>query len=244
MPYNVPTQQPFSPTVVDLQPETLPMDEIIRRAVDDGGMRLRVCMPAKVVKITGNQQVDLQPLLQARLIDNTIVTLPVIANALVCMPMGQDYAVKYPIAVGDTGVALFCDRSLDAWAASMGDVVDPKDSRMHALSDAIFLPGLVPLQKQFGDTTDDMVLRNGEAELRLQKDGRFVLKNKSQEMTDLLDLVIKNQVDLLEALASNTFTLTMLGPQPFIASTVAALQQLKQTAQTIRDNFDTLKGAT
>lgn len=48
-----------------------------------------------------------------------------------------------PVAVGDTGLLIFSDRSLDVWLAT-GGIVDPGDDRRHALSDAVFVPGLRP----------------------------------------------------------------------------------------------------
>jgi hypothetical protein len=48
-----------------------------------------------------------------------------------------------PVSVGDTGLLVFADGSLDVWLAR-GGVVDPLDDRHHALSDAVFIPGLRP----------------------------------------------------------------------------------------------------
>ena len=243
MSYTAPAQNPYDPSVTDLEPETLQLEEIIRRAVQAGASNLRVCLPVKVVQVNGNQNVDLQVLLQSRMIDNTVVTLPIIKNALVSMPSGVNYGVKFPIAVGDTGLALFSDRSLDAWSQGTGDVTDPQDTRLHSLSDAIYLPGLLPLSKQTSDSTTDYTVTNGKAVLKIQQAGTFLLKNDKQELFDLLTQMISNQVDLMNTLATNCFTLTMLGPQPFIASTVAAIQQLQNTAKTIQQNLATLKGS-
>jgi hypothetical protein len=57
------------------------------------------------------------------------------------VPSGADLVV--PVAVGDTGLLVFADDSLDVWL-SKGGLVDPLDDRHHALSDAIFIPGLRP----------------------------------------------------------------------------------------------------
>jgi len=57
------------------------------------------------------------------------------------VPSGADLVT--PVAVGDTGLLVFCDGSLDVWL-SKGGLVDPLDDRHHALSDAVFIPGLRP----------------------------------------------------------------------------------------------------
>lgn len=228
--YSNPLIDPFNENVQDFEPQTPPLDEIIRLAVLDGAMKLRVSMPAQIVKINGNQSVDVQPLLQARYANSaTPYTLPVIQHVPVQMPMGADYSIKLPIAVGDTGNLLFCDRSLDVWLASQGGIVNPNDSRQHDISDAVFYPGLVPFALQTQDSTTDMVLTNGAAKIRLQKAGTFAIENQNQELLNLLD-------QLLDTLINKTFTLTMLGAEPFIESTQSLLSD-------IRTKLDTLKGS-
>lgn len=63
------------------------------------------------------------------------------SSASPSVPSGADLVV--PVAVGTTGLLVFCDDSLDVWL-SKGGLVDPLDDRHHALSDAVFIPGLRP----------------------------------------------------------------------------------------------------
>jgi hypothetical protein len=127
---------------------------------------LHVWLPASVVKVRGNQQVDIQPLLQRFYKDGALVTLPVVQNVPVQMPRGTNYGIKYPISEGDTGIALFCERSLDAWLVA-GGLVDPADSRTHDLSDAVFIPGLYPLNAQATGAATDLVIKNGGTEISI-----------------------------------------------------------------------------
>lgn len=211
-------------------PETIPLDQIIKNAIQVAMMNMNVFLPAMVTKVRGNQKVDIQILLQRRYTNGNLITLPVMQNVMVNTPMGADYSFKLPIAVGDTGAALFCDRSLDVWSVQ-GGTVDPADIRNHDLSDPVFVPGLYPFNAQTQDTTTDLVITNGKSQFRAQKSGAFLLKNltSGQELLNLLD-------QLLDTLINNTFTLTELGPQPFITGTIQALT-------TIRTNLDTLKGS-
>lgn len=219
---------PYDQNTQDLTPETKPIDEIIRIAIAGAMMKLRVHLPGKIVAIKGNQKVDVQPLLQTRYNTGQIVTLPVLQNVMVGMPMGQNYSIKLPIAVGDTGNILFCDRSLDIWSNSDGGITDPQDSRIHDMSDPVFIPGLVPFTQQTQDNTDDLVITNGEAQIKVQKGGTFEFTNGSNELIDLID-------QLMDILINDTFTNTMLGPQPFIGFTINKLTD-------IRTKLDTLKG--
>lgn len=168
-------------------------NDVFQAATDRVAAELRVCLPAKVVKVLGQQRVDLQPLLKQK-VRNFVFDYPIVASALVCMPVGADYEVTYRLQPGDTGMLICADRSLDSYAASDGGKpVDPADPRCHQLTDAIFVPGLVPHAKQTA-TTDDMVLRNGAAVMRLQKGGTFSLGNGTQELVALVtDLAARVQ---------------------------------------------------
>lgn len=228
MTYKEPIDNPFDPAIPQYQNETQPLDQLIRQGVELGLMRVHTWLPCKVTEVLGNQKVSIQPLLQSRYTNGKVVDLPVIQNVMVHMFMGADYSIKLPVAVGDTGIGLFCERSLDNWAVSDGGIIDPQDSRHHDLSDPIFIPGLYPFPSQTTDTTTDLIVKNGEMNIRLQKNGKIKIQNSQKELIDILDR-------LLNILISETFTMTMLGAQPFVTYTVEKLQ-------VIRDDLDTLKG--
>lgn len=67
--------------------------------------------------------------------------LPVIPSVPVSFPGSGGWRVTFPVAKGDTGLLIFCSRSIDRWL-SEGGSVDPRDERTHDLSDAVFVPGL------------------------------------------------------------------------------------------------------
>lgn len=228
MTYLDPAVNPYDPSVQDFEPQTLPLDEIIRRAIKAQTMSLRVCLPAIVTQVNGNQKVNVQPALQVRYIDqNQGSNMPQVQNVPVSMPMGQNYSIKVPVAVGDTGYLIFADRSLDVWLAGSGAIVDPQDSRQHDLSDAIFVPGMVPFSKQTTDSTTDLVLTNGQSQIRIEANGKFQIKNNQNELIDLIN-------QLLTILQTETFTNTLIGPQPFIDYTQQFLQELQAKLLTLK----------
>lgn len=228
MSYQDPPVNPYDPSSQDFTPETLPMDQVIKMAIESAFVKKHVWMPAQVVNIRGNQKVDIQVLLQSRYADGTLVLPKPVQNVMVSMPMGSDYSIKLPVLVGDTGIALFCDRSLDNWCVS-GGIVDPADSRTHDFSDPIFIPGLYPFSGQTTDLTTDLVVTNGLVKAKFKKiggvefsgavmdvkfnpDGTFTFTNSAVELMDLLVQITDQVQTLSETLSTDTVN-TMLGPQ-------------------------------
>ncbi len=217
---------PYNPFTDNFENETPTHDQVIDGAIESKLYDLHTWLPAKIVKVKGNQKVDIQPLLKRKYKDGTLVLLPVIQDVPVYMPRGAAFYIKLPVAVGDTGIALFSERSLDVWKVQ-GGTVDPQDPRRHDISDAVFLPGLYPFNNQIAGAAADMVLKNGSLTMTLKPTGKIQIANTNNELISILS-------ELLDTLKNNTYTLTQLGPQPFIASTKTALQTLK-------DKIDTLK---
>jgi hypothetical protein len=227
----------------NLSPETASLEEVISKAVRYGALNLRVAMPCRVVRVTGDQTVDLQPLYMTRFKGQDAQAMAPLHDVPVVMPQGQDFRVTYPVAPGDLGLALFCDRNLDAFLASDGTAPqDPQDDRCHDVSDAVFFPGLVPQKLQTTDVqqTGDMVLQNGQLTLRLQKSGRLSVHNGTQEVVDLLDQLLKAQMDLVTDLAQ-ALVLTSLGPAPFTMNSVQTFVDIGTRLAALKTNLDTFK---
>lgn len=76
----------------------------------------------------------------ATLLDTGVtVDAPPIVEVPVYQPGGQ-YCVECEIAVGDEGLVVFSQRTLDNWRET-GGVVSPLPLRFHDVSDALFFPG-------------------------------------------------------------------------------------------------------
>lgn len=107
---------------------------------------LHTALPGKIVKYDeSTQKADVQPLIKERYTDESGAQqsreLPVIPAVPVQFPGAGGYRITFPVAVGDTGLIMFAEASLDKWLVS-GGTVDPAEERRHDLTDAIFLPGL------------------------------------------------------------------------------------------------------
>ena len=149
--------------------------------------------------------------------------MPLISNVPVAFQRAEKAHFSLPLSVGDTGLIIFSERSIDLWL-ERGVCVDPEDPRKFHLSDAIFFPGVSPktkaLERQGKD--DSVEIRNDKAFIELQTSGKFKISNGTNELIDLLVQV----VDTL----STTTTNTIFGPlQLNDFSTFASLKTKLET---------------
>jgi hypothetical protein len=183
---NVPRQaNAFDASINNRAPPQVSLTNVVRRMIRENNRSLRVCLPGKIVHVTNSYSVDIQPLLQSQYNSSqSPVTLPVLPGVPVSMPCGADFAVQFPLAVGDCGLLVFADRSIDTWLAGSGDLADPKDARLHDITDAIFIPGLLTDTQgaaRANDTTD-MVLQNGAGHVRVKKTGQVAIGNAQADL--------------------------------------------------------------
>lgn len=215
----------FNPASPTLENETKPLSRVIKIAIESALLNLHTWLPAQVTQVNGDGTVSIQPLLKRAYASGVVKALPVIQNVMVNVPRGTDYWIKLPVAVGDTGVALFCERSLDKWGVAGGQI-DPGDSRTHDLSDPVFIPGVYPKNAPLAGDATDLVVHNGSAEATLKKAGKFQFKGSSEELLSILD-------DLTDTLI-NALVLTGIGPEPFTPDTVTQLTEIKTRLETLK----------
>lgn len=126
------------------RPTTL--QELLGKFRESIAAEIHTAIPGKIVKYDETtQKADVQVLVKERYSDEAGATqvrdLPVIPSVPVQFPGAGGYRITFPIAVGDTGLVVFAEASIDKWLVSGGSV-DPEDERRHDLTDAVFLPGL------------------------------------------------------------------------------------------------------
>jgi hypothetical protein len=230
---------PFDPNTDDTANETLPLDVVMRDAIDSMLYDVHTAMPAKIVALKGNAMCDIQPLLQRKYKDGSLKPLPVIQDVPVVHPRGADYWVKLPIAVGDTGLAVFSERSLDTWAQT-GGMVDPADPRRHDLSDAVFIPGLYAKAAPLSGAAADMVLHNGAAEITVKKPGKFKFAKVGGDEVLALLVQITDKLSTLSDTLSKDTTNTIFGPMKL--NSFSQYTTLKTDIDELKTKLEALKG--
>ncbi len=126
-------------------PTTPTWAELIRKAIDDRLVDVRVSLPARVQAIdVAAQTVDVVPQLKREIagppgLADLIEELPMISGVPLACARGGGAMVSLPVKVGDFVTLLFSDASLDLWR-TQGAPVAPGDLRTHTLDGAIALP--------------------------------------------------------------------------------------------------------
>jgi hypothetical protein len=107
---------------------------------------VRVALPGKVTRVdSAKGLVDVKPLLQGWILNDknqrVPVSHPVVPGVPVVWSGGGGFRATFPVAVNDTVLLIFADRSMDRWKSLDGEV-DPQSFNSHGLADAIAIPGL------------------------------------------------------------------------------------------------------
>lgn len=120
-------------------------DERFEALSDDIRSRIRVSIPVRVEADSDGHTVRLQPLIkgQQRQPDGTVklVDLPIIDKGPINHHGGGGTTVTHAHRKGDEGLWVIADRSIDVWF-DKGGIQFQADTRMHALSDGTYLPGV------------------------------------------------------------------------------------------------------
>jgi len=190
---------------------------------------INCCLPAIIDSYDHNTckaQVEI-PLVK-RFRNGETTNYPAFADVPVMFPTGSDCGIRYPLNKGDSGILLFADRAIDRYIQD-GEVGVPDSRRKHAMSDAIFIPGLVPFANQdFQDDNESFVIKYLPSEFRITGDGKFQLKKNSVELLSLINDTLTQLIDAMTSLATATAGGNPLVPggTPF-ATIQASLTQIQ-----------------
>lgn len=171
------------------------LSEIVAAAVARGARGLRVSQPARVESYDATTgKISATPWIEEAEIgeDGTRRTVrqQVIPNIPVQWPGGGGLRLTFPLAVGDTVILLYSDRSLDRWLVR-GGFVDPADDRAHHESDCIAIPVLYAFgnappapddRVRLGPPSGDVAIEITDARIRAGGDERLALLSEIQAM--------------------------------------------------------------
>lgn len=143
------------------------LEDVIGEILDAHSAEMHVALPGKVVSYDAAKQVaDVQPQLRDVFVgsDGEFVDrpFPVLPRVPVQFLRGGGFFVIVPVAVGDTGLLVFCDLPLDRWRSS-GQSSHPGDLRRHSMTSAVFIPGLVPTGAALSEASANADLVLGKA---------------------------------------------------------------------------------
>lgn len=222
--------------MADTGDETPTLPKILELAINKRLLDLHVSMPASIESYDG-RKANVRPLLKRQLRDGTDFEFPIITNVPVIMPEASDSGMHLPLAKGDTGTLLFCERSMDIWLVQ-GGCINPKDFRKHDLSDAQFIPGLKPFNAGTVYDPDRLVIFNGLGKMTITKTGQFGFTNGTEELMDLVKQLIDKVSETNDKISTAT-TNTVFGPLTF--NEFADFITLMGEVDTIGTKWDTLK---
>lgn len=189
------------------------INKLFELAQDKIFSELNVSLPGRIESYDPDRQVaDIKPLIKKKLSDanGSSVSLPVLKNVPVHVisSNGGKAFVSLPFAVGDLGMIIFTDRSMDEYISGRGQEVNPRDVRKHHLSDAFFIPGINPELNSLSEVPAlNMRLQNDLMSVELFPSGKISIQGASVELITLL-------IDLVEALTSPTYIVSPAAPGP------------------------------
>lgn len=133
--------------------------------------------------------------------------------------IGKAY-IHIPVKKGDLGMLCFTTRSIDTYLAGKGDHYDVTDDRHHELSDAYFIPGILPFGSAYKVVSNDNIeICNENSIIKIMPDGKFSFSGETSELLDLIS-------SLMDKLSTTTVA-TLMGPMPLSTSAeIAALKLL------------------
>lgn len=135
---------------IDAAQRGITLARVLKLAARADELGFNVCGPARVqLWDSVNRRVDVVPQILTVVRGNTPATAdvetplgPMVLSRLPYLQLGGSLArVSVPIAVGDPGIVIYADRSLERY--KLAGVPDaPQDGRAHSKADGIFLHGV------------------------------------------------------------------------------------------------------
>jgi len=214
------------------------MDAVVDRHLTE----MHVALAVEVVSYDYDKNmVVVQPVLKRKYKnESSAVKLPTISNVPVAFQrMGKGH-LRIPVSKGDTGQMIINERSLDGWLAS-GGIIDPNDTRKHALIDGVFYPGLNPnnnpISSSAAQSSLELKLKNSYFEIL--DNGKFKITNGTEELFDLVIQLADEVINIAANIQTST-TNTTFGPMKWNDS--AGYSAYESAVDAIKTKLTSMKG--
>lgn len=166
------------------------MQDLLTAAFQSQMNNVHTALPCVVVQVQGPDRVAIQPAINQKMKDGGTKERPTVLNVPISFPVSKTAGMTFPIKPGDTGIAIFSMRSIEAWKNSDGYPSTPLNYAKMDKNDAMFVPGLQtsnssvnnPAKHIWDHNTEDVVVFNGlggnEAEVRIKPSGDILIRTK------------------------------------------------------------------
>lgn len=165
------------------------LQDLLTAAFQSQMNNVHTALPCVVVQVQGPDRVAIQPSINQKMKDGGTKERPVVVNVPVAFPVSKSGGMTFPIKPGDTGIAIFSMRSIEAWKNSDGYPSTPLNYAKMDKNDAMFIPGLQtssnssnnPSKHSFSHSIEDTVMfanlgAGTEVEVRLQQSGNVLIR--------------------------------------------------------------------
>lgn len=172
------------------------MQDILTAAFQSQMNNVYTAIPCVVVSVAGPSSVNIQPAINQKMKDGGVKERPVIQSVPVSFPVSKTAGFTFPIKPGDTGMAVFSMRSLEAWKTSDGYPSTPLNYAKMDKNDAMFIPGIQtqgiavnnPAKHIYDHSIEDAVMFNGlggnEAEVRIKQNGDVLIRTQQKVIVE------------------------------------------------------------
>ena len=112
------------------------LSDAIRNAVLYQQSIIHTAMPGIIVSYDyTTKKAQIQPAINKSYTNGTVQPMPVLSNVPVIFPFASGASITFPVNDGDYCLIICCERSIDNWLTTGGQVT-PNDPRKMDLSDA------------------------------------------------------------------------------------------------------------
>ncbi len=165
--------------------------DLVRKISKSTSSNIKVCLPGIVQEYDFKTQrasikIDIKEVFE----DGSDIDYPVITGVPVIFTATSLASITIPVTQGDSCLVLFADRDISNWLLGASGE-KPNTIRMHNLSDAIAIIGLMQYSKvNNAENNDDLLIRYKNGKIRIKDSGKIEI------ITDNDDIEITTQKDI------------------------------------------------
>lgn len=148
------------------------LKEVVRNNILAELGSFMTALPVKVVAYDeGQQTVDVLPLINTKFDDAGGVVRSTLLDLPVIFPSAGGGIITFPIKAGNTGLAIFCSRSIDNWTYGDGSPITPKTRRINSINDGVFFPGMYTVNTHLNPDPDNVEIKFAGSSIKIAPDG-------------------------------------------------------------------------